>query len=533
MGDMLTRWAVHTKSAIDTKKLGAKSLMQAPISPATDSNYDWPTLKDIISSQNDAKESPPSSFRKTKNVWKNDEGAIWIPFEDGQLKLRIIIAAHTGFGGHRSWRVTHATIKSHFWWPKQASDVENFVKSCLHCVATASGTIVPRPLGNTLHSSKPNKLLHFDFCHMGSSDKGNTYILILKDDFSGYVWLIPATETTADVTADALISWFASFGVVSNWVSDRGSHFKNMLVKKLREELKSDHHFTLAYCPWSNGTVEVVCRELIRTTRALLSEFQLPRTSWTKVLPVVQSVLNNSILPRLGNRCPLTAFTGLPQDTPLRTIKTNCGKEVTVKSIKNIQEAQHAHVEKLQAALEDIHKHVAETANKKRKSAIQSHNRRTKVYPINFTTGDYVLRGTMQGKSGRKPALKWHGPFRVVECRSEYIFVIEHLVSGKREEAHGRRLRFFRNSSFNVTEELLNHLEYQAGELYLIEEFTGIRRKGTQFEIRVKWRGFPETESDWIKYSSLQQDVPDLINEYINDLARSGTPRERKLAASI
>ena len=84
-----------------------------------------------------------------------------------------------------------------------------------------------------------------------------------------------------------------------------------------------------------------------------------------------------------------------------------------------------------------------------------------------------------------------------------------------------------------MTEELKNHLSYQKGELLLIENFSGIRRKGTKFEIRVKWRGFPEEESDWTKIEHLREDVPEMLDQYLNDLRVSGTPRERKIASSI
>ena len=59
------------------------------------------------------------------------------------------------------------------------------------------------------------------------------------------------------------------------WVSDQGSHFKNEVMLTLQRELHTRHHFTSAYHPQSNGTVEVVCREVIRALRALLSEYQL------------------------------------------------------------------------------------------------------------------------------------------------------------------------------------------------------------------------------------------------------------------
>ena len=51
---------------------------------------------------------------------------------------------------------------------------------------------------------------------MGTSDKGHTYVLILKDDFSGYVWLALSKKATAEITADTLIAWFPLFVIVSD-----------------------------------------------------------------------------------------------------------------------------------------------------------------------------------------------------------------------------------------------------------------------------------------------------------------------------
>jgi len=531
---MLSRWAVQSKSTVNSKRIGRiKTLMMAPINPGLDSSLDWPTFKDIITSQENTSEKPPSWFNKTEQGWVDASGVSWLPPNDELLKLRILIAAHTGPGGHRGWGPTRASIRQHFYWKSIDKDVESFVKSCLHCLATEPGTVVPRPLGHALHADKPNKLLHFDFCYMGNGEKGNRYVLILKDDFSGYIRLIPSKEATAEVTADSLIQWFSLFGVVTEWVSDRGTHFKNELVKLLRDQVKANHHFTLAYCPWSNGTVEVVCRELLRASRAILSEYQLPHSAWPQVIPLVQSALNNTILARLGNRCPLTAFTGLPQDNPLSTIKTRVGGKLVTRNIEDIRTSQRNKLESLVSALDDMHKQVSEASAKKRQSAVNAHNRKTHVRPINFTEGDYVLRGILQSKTGRKPSLKWNGPFIVRECRSDYIFVIEDLVTGEREESHGRRLKFFRNASYNVTEELKHHLAYQKGGLLVIDEFSGIRKKGTDYELRVKWKGFPDAECDWTDLATLQEDVPGMVDEYITDLRTNGTPRERMLASNI
>lgn len=251
---------------------------------------------------------------------------------------------------------------------------------------------------------------------------GFLYVLVMKNDMSRYVWLKAAKDATAVSTAEELINWFSSFGVVNNWVSDRGSHFRNELVDVLRQKVKSKHHFTLAYCPWSNGTVEVVCREILRASRALLSEYQLPIEYWPQVLPIVQSILNNSIIDRLGKHCPLTAFTGLPQDSPLLAIKTNKGERIEVKNIDQVRAEQCMNLTKMQEAFFNMHKTVSASSDRKRQSSVDSHNRKTNFRQINFTEGDFVLKGLRQHERGRKPALKWHGPFRVVSCVSEYIY---------------------------------------------------------------------------------------------------------------
>ena len=94
---------------------------------------------------------------------------------------------------------------------------------------------------------------------MGTGGKGHTYVLILEDEFSGYVWLTACEGAAPEVVANALISRFSSFGVVCHLVSDNRIHFKNELVKLLREQVRAEHHFTFTYCPCSNGTVEVLC----------------------------------------------------------------------------------------------------------------------------------------------------------------------------------------------------------------------------------------------------------------------------------
>jgi transposase InsO family protein len=107
------------------------------------------------------------------------------------------------------------------------------------------------------------------------------------------------------------------FGVVLLWISDRGSHFKNEVVQRVQKEFKAKHHFTTANCPWSNGTIESACKQVIRAFRAVLSELKMYADEWPEVVNIVQSVLNNTLSARLNKRTPMQVFTGHAETTPL------------------------------------------------------------------------------------------------------------------------------------------------------------------------------------------------------------------------
>jgi transposase InsO family protein len=134
---------------------------------------------------------------------------------------------------------------------------------------------------------------------------------------------VPCRTADAAATVDALMRWFAVFGVVLLRISDRGSHFKNEVVRRVRKELKAKHHFTMANCQWSNGTIESTRKQVIRAFRAVPSELRMDADEWPEVVSMVQRVLNNSSQTRLNKRTPMQVFTGHAKTTPLALMLKN------------------------------------------------------------------------------------------------------------------------------------------------------------------------------------------------------------------
>lgn len=224
--DMLTRWVVKATSKVVTlKNVSLKALLPAPVTPGLDGIFDWPSLTDIKNSQSNAKSKPPPRFHIRDGLWKNARGITWIPVEDNELNIRILVAAHTGRGGHCGLKTTRRIVSFHFEKIRKMYYVRRFLKSCIHCLRTKTGEIVRRHMRHALHTSAPNKLIHFYFCYMSKSYNDVQYVLIIKYDFCGHVWLVSTAEANTDSAVQELLRSFSSFGVVQTWVSDRGTHF--------------------------------------------------------------------------------------------------------------------------------------------------------------------------------------------------------------------------------------------------------------------------------------------------------------------
>jgi Integrase zinc binding domain len=228
--DLMTRWGVGLIAGSENKAHGnmASLFSQPYISPPDYDTVDFPSKTDILLVQQSAVneyercQQGNAMARQEVSPQQVDAGgmrmmnnALWIPERAVELQLRLCVQAHCRCAGHRAYEATLGAIKEYVAWTTMAKDVKVFVQNCLHCVATISRDKVPRPLGTQLHATKPNEILHFYFQYIGLSRDGkNHYLLLLKDDLSGNIWLVPCRTADASATVDALMRLIAVFGVV-------------------------------------------------------------------------------------------------------------------------------------------------------------------------------------------------------------------------------------------------------------------------------------------------------------------------------
>lgn len=530
--DMLTRWTRNYRSDRSERQMICSMLLTEAeqVVPSPD-DFIWPRLDTIRASQKLRSQRPHGLlFDKSNQLWKYN-GRIWIPQEDKELQLKLLIVSHSGAMGHRGCDATASVLSEMFWWPTMKQDVAALVQGCLHCIVTRSGDVVPRPLGTALHGSRPNEVVHIDYLYMGPGTNSMHYTLIIRDDLSSYVWLWATTSCTSEAAAEALSSWLSAFGSPEWLVSDQGSHFKNRLIAELTQEMHIRHHFTTAYSPWANGSVERVCREVLRACRALLSEWKLAPRDWPAVTECVTSVLNQSPLRRLGlrerevpnvYRSPLEVFTGQRPIRPLlRALPMTVHRQRT---LDELRARQLINTDKMQDALSAMHKEVEGLTSASRKRQVERHNRKTNTCSASFIVGDFVLvRRAMPG--AHKLNFTWKGPYRIVAVRSQWVYEIESLLETKKEVVHARRLHLYRSDmdGKQVHPKLLQAAEHYESRYETAEALKGIRDRDGNIEVLVEWSGLPdESDFTWEPIARIFEDLPGMLEDFLHSSGQRG-----------
>ena len=551
-GDLLSRWC-NPAAPRETLALAAVSAPAPDFRPGRylsifPDGLDFPSLAAVLRAQVAAIDSGTvpdvptrtSSDPATPTLLvhvSEDKELWWIPDRD-HLRLRFVLTAHAGAACHQGRDRTLGLLRRFVTWSSIRKDVSDFCKGCLSCVTNRHGHVIPRPVLSQAHATKPNQMLHFDYVFiekpLPSSADGKSHVLVLKDDFSGFVELVPTSECTAHVTVNALLWWFARFGPVTHWVSDRGSHFLNFIMEELRNRLSSKHHFTTPYHPAANGTVEVVNKQLLHGLRSLLSAYKLNADQWVHLLPVVQGSINHSASSRLAGRSPAEVFTGQPRRTPLDFLFTDVFVDLAASrpDPKDIDD----HLRSTRAAIEDIHRAVASSTRSRPSDPTRS-SRRSRSdpkppRPVRFSIGDFVLMARSPTRRRSKLRATFRGPMAVVDTVDHNVFKVRDLVLDSEHIVHAERLVMYADSSLDVTSEIIAQAAHD-GEGYSIDRIISHSSIDGTWHLRIKWLGFENEENTDEPLDQIFADAPAKVRSYLAGVTDSAARSSMELALGI
>lgn len=515
--DILSRWTVPEVKAFRTvrrkrrrPKRPRESIENPIIRPMPE--FRWPTMDDIQLSQMNHGPPEEEGWVKVAAVYqKVDSDQVWIPKNDKALQVRLLTAAHFGLGRHRGSDSTRRILESKCYWEDQDQNVNHFVRNCLPCRLSKNPATFKQPWGAHAHPMERNHVVHFDYVSIAPANSGDRYLLVLKDGFSHFCELIVTGEPCAAVVAEALLKWSARFGMPKKFFSDQGSHFRNSVMKELCRIAGIEHDFSTVYCAWSNGVVERINRDLRALLRILIMEFKIEEGDWPNLIPLVQSGLNHAPVASLGGHSPSHVFTALPMSDAFTAVFDSETEQFSSTAITAAELSEY--LVTLMGRLERITTDVIEAKGKDR-----ARNRRDIMELSKYELGDYVLYSQVDRKA-HLPKLQctWIGPLKIVDTKSDHVYVLEHLVTMKRFDAHVSRMDFYSDDKLNVTSDLKDYVSSQTD--LVIEQIVSLtwNLEKKRYDFKVKWSGLADVENSFEPFIEFFKQVPILCMDFLLD----------------
>jgi hypothetical protein len=250
-------------------------------------------------------EVPSSIAMQQVNVQQGRSGGIssrQVPTIPSKL-FKILSSCHGCSVGHGGVDRTIAAVKEYLSrtgktaWPDEASlkrDVTTYIRQCEVCQkqSQVKPDVLTEPF--VLSSDKLMQSISIDTMGPFPLDKdGNIYIIVIVDNFSRYVELVPAADCTAEAAAYALNRHIAQFGAPKEMLSDNGPQFVNKLIEEMATLYNTRIRRTMPYSHEENGIVERANKEVLRHLRAIMFE-RTVKDDWSFCTPLVQRIMNAS-----------------------------------------------------------------------------------------------------------------------------------------------------------------------------------------------------------------------------------------------
>ena len=457
--------------------------------------------------------------RESPTLWVNDARRIWVPAAATKLKRILYALAHQGLAGHRGRGATIRNLTRQFTWDNLEEEVKQWRNQCLQCIKLYNGDTIPRPLGSQLLAERPGEIVSIDYIKLGATKTGYNYALILVDPMTRSVMFVPAGTTTAILAARSLIRWGSRHGLPKWLISDGAGHFKNDVIKELTQMLGIKHHITLAYCPWANGSVEIVGRDLLWTLRAVTSEFRTGLDEWDLVLPLVEFTINHRERGVLGNRSAIEAMTG---QKPTSTTKLAVWSGVKMKNARGLVTTWarvEQHCARLEISLQRLHEKVKdqEEARMRRKAL-----RAAKRPPgQNFNTGDYVMVTSANNQSNpfrtHKVMVHWQGPYEVLGGAGPTEYEVRLLGDTDKSTVHWKKMRRLAGPELDPSEEVIA-IALHDRHKFVVEKFEDWIVDDGDAKLFVRWKNHGDEERTWEPLEQLTQDVPEKVAKYVEQV---------------
>ena len=368
-----------------------------------------------------------------------------IPSKLQKLAMRIHHEGLSHFGKGRML----ATLKQNYYWKTMENDVDQHVRNCINCKLRKS--YQRRARVPIVHYGKTERILdrvHMDLTGpLRKTKDGHSYILVIKDFLSKYVWLVPLRDKSMEEVAVAFVNDFiCQAGIPNMVVSDRGNEFVNKVMKVVARILNIMKVSTTPYNPRADGFVE----NHNKTLKDQLFHYidTLKQDDWDVYLPVVQLMYNTTVSLTTGYT-PMFLMTGREARLPSNEHMEHRATQARDEQIDN----EFAH--NLVNLMREVHQEVAnkQMKNKELMEMVQRRPLQFKEYeagqlafrirrPVSsFLSGTSLdhLQKRQKEKVSMKLLERYEGPYSIIRKISPVLYDLE--IDGKEVRVHATNMK--------------------------------------------------------------------------------------------
>ena len=111
---------------------------------------------------------------------------------------------------------------------------------------------------------------------------GHAYIILVVDYFTKWAEAMPTFSADGKTAATFLFNHIiARFGIPQAIITDHGSHFRNIMMTELTDQLGLRHDSSTPYYPQANGLVEAINKVLVTMIRRIIG---IHKSNWHSML---------------------------------------------------------------------------------------------------------------------------------------------------------------------------------------------------------------------------------------------------------
>lgn len=305
--------------------------------------------------------------------------------------------------GHLGVERTTDLIRSRFYWPKMACEVEQYIKNCGECITRKTPCSRAAPL-HQITSHGPMDLVCIDFLSLEPDSKGISNILVVTDHFTRYAQAFPSRNQTARSVAKILVDkYFVHYGLPGRIHSDQGRDFESHLIKELLLLLGIRKSRTTPYHPQGDAQPERFNRTLLSMLGTLGCE---KKRQWSQHVGYLVHAYNST-------KCDATGYSPyyLMFGREARLPVDLCFQTPTDRTEKK----QHSqYVAKLKRDLKEAYQLASEASTKVHQRNKQAYDSRVRFQVLD--TGDRVLLKNLGLRGKHKLQSRWSSvPYVVVD----------------------------------------------------------------------------------------------------------------------